>query len=261
MNLLLKHIIIISLLFCAYNLVGQSSSESDLLKSYKGQEINTKSFDKGHWEQIVGGVDYSEIQKKKKETKTKKKRDRTSSPPSSSSSSSSDPWFKMDGKIWSFLGKLVLILLAVILLAVLVMHLFGNNIFSGPKNTRILTKDGKIDIENIEENMHEIELDDPIQLAIKRGEYDTAIRLYYISIIKELSVKKLIKWKKDKTNRDYYNELAGKPIQPFFSDMTNAYERIWFGNKSLQQNDFSSLERRFQQVINSIKQTVVPTNG
>ncbi len=259
MNLILKHITIVLLIFCSFTLMGQNSVESKL-NSYKEQSINTKSFDKGHWEEMVGGVDYSEIQKKKKESKTKKKRDRSRS--SSSSTSASEPWFKnMDGKIWAVLGKIILILLAVILLAVLVMHLFGNNIFAGPKNTRILTKDGKIDIENIEENMHEIELNDPIQLAIQRGEYDTAIRLYYIAVIKELSVKKLIKWKKDKTNRDYYNELAGKTIQPSFSDMTNVYERIWYGSKSLQQHDFNSLEGRFQQVINSIKQTVIPTNG
>ena len=259
MESLLKHIIIACLLFCISPAIGQTSGESSTLRSYKEQEINNKSFDKGHWEQIVGEIDYSEEPKKKKEKKEKKKRDRSST--SSGSSSSSNPWLSMDGEIWSFLGKLVLIILAVILLAVLVMHLFGNNLFNGPTNTRILTKDGKIDIDNIEENMHEIELEDPIQLAIQRGEYDTAIRLYYISVIKELSVKKLIKWKKDKTNRDYYNELAGKSVQPSFSDMTNVYERIWYGNKSLQQQDFNSLESRFQQVINSIKQTVIPTNG
>ena len=259
MKIFLNHIIIVLLLFCGQTICGQTEVESNSLRSYKDQKINSRTFDKGHWEEIVGGIDYSEIQKKKKEAKSKKKRDRSSS--SSSTSSPSDPWFNFDGKIWAFLGKLVLIILAVILLAVLVMHLFGNNIFDGPKNTRILTKDGKIDIENIEENMHEIELNDPIQLAIQRGEYDTAIRLYYIAIIKELSVKKLIKWKKDKTNRDYYNELAGKPVQPSFSDMTNVYERIWYGSKSLQQRDFNTLESRFQQVISSIKQTVIPSNG
>lgn len=258
MKLLLKYIAIVFLLFCTTLVIGQTEVESRALRSYKTEEINTKSFDKGHWERIVEGVDYSEILKKKKE---KKKKEREASRPSSSSSSSGDPWFKFDGKIWGFLGKLILIILAITLITVLLMHLFGNNVFSGPKNTRILTKDGKIDIDNIEENMHEIELDDPIQLAIKRGEFDTAVRLYYIAIIKELSVKKLIKWKKDKTNRDYYNELSGQQIQPSFSDMTNIYERIWYGSKSLQRPDFSPLESQFKQVINSIKQITISNNG
>ena len=256
MKLLLKHITIVLLFFCTNVIIGQSG-ESSSLESYKARELNSKSFDKGHWEEMVGGMDYSEIRESKKKVKKERERRRSTI----SSSPPHNPWLNMEGTIWAFLGKLILIVLAVILFAVLIMHLFGQNIFSAPKNTRILTKDGKIDIENIEENMHKIELKDPIQLAIERGEYDTAIRLYYISIIKELSIKKLIRWKKDKTNRDYYNELAGKPIQPSFSDMTNVYERIWYGSKSLERHDFSSLEGRFQQVINSIKQTVVPTNG
>lgn len=253
---IIKYILFLMLL-TPLSLMGQSS-----LEKYQNEAIKTKSFDRGSWEKIVGGVDYSEIQKKKKKAKSKKRKKSSSS--SSSPSSSSEPFFNIDSKTWRVIGIFVLVLLAIILLVVVLNHLFGNSLFSGPKNTRILTKDGKIDIERIEENMHEIELSDPIQIAIQQGEYDTAIRLYYISILKELSLKKFIKWKKDKTNRDYYNELSGNTIQSPFSRMTNIYERIWYGKKSLQLADFKNLEGNFQQVIDTIKQSVHPstaTNG
>ena len=257
MKLRSLHIAIVLLFINLPFVNGQIGDDSRALKAYKEKALNTKSFDKEHWEQIVNDVDYSEIVQKKKEKKERERESRGSS----STSSPSDPWFTGDGKFLAFFGKLMLIIIAIVFITILLMHLFGNNIFSGPKNTRILTKDGQIDIENIEENMHEIELSDPIQLAIKRGEYDTAVRLYYIAVIKELSIKKLINWKKDKTNRDYYNELTGQSVQPSFFDMTNIYERIWYGSKSLERSDFQPLENRFQQVIRSIQQTTKLNNG
>ena len=55
--------------------------------------------------------------------------------------------------------------------------------------------------EKIEENIHESDLDKFIKQAESEEKYNLAIRLYYLAIIKELSLGKLIKWKRNKTNR------------------------------------------------------------
>ena len=109
------------------------------------------------------------------------------------------------------------------------------------------------DIEVIEENIYESDLEDFIQQATQQKNYNLAIRLFYLAIIKELSLAKLIKWKRDKTNKDYLNEMRGTELYSSFREQTQIFERIWYGESNLQQTDYANLAGAFQKLLNSAK--------
>ena len=106
-----------------------------------------------------------------------------------------------------------------------------------------------IDLKEIEENLEDVELEDPIQQAIAAGNYPLAVRLYYLAILKDLSLNKKIKWKKDKTNGEYLRELAGTNIFEEFQKITLVFERIWYGKMELSQADFQKVEKLFLKLI------------
>ena len=92
-----------------------------------------------------------------------------------------------------------------------------------------------------------------LQQAIDRKEYSVATRLYYLLAIKTLSEKKLITWKKDKTNRNYLNELTGIDFKNQFRELTNIFERVWYGEVEIDAPVFEDIQGRFRTFVQSIK--------
>lgn len=125
------------------------------------------------------------------------------------------------------------------------------------------TKDKKIDnldehnsaqlLEQIEENIHESNIDKFILQAIAQQQYALAIRLYYLNILKELSIRNMIKWKKDKTNQTYIQEIKDLSYQEQLSNITPTYERIWYGNTILDIALFSAVEPAFKSLLLTIQ--------
>lgn len=143
------------------------------------------------------------------------------------------------------------------MLAFLIFNILkGENIFK--RKAKKITKTTSFDLEKIEENIHESDLDKFIKQAESEENYNLAIRLYYLAIIKELSLSKLIKWKKNKTNRSYLNELGSSPFRAGFKKATTIFERVWYGDGLLDQKDYLVLKPQFQQWATETKNTGTP---
>ena len=65
-------------------------------------------------------------------------------------------------------------------------------------------------------------------------------------------MKKWIKWKKDKTNRNYLNELKALDIKNQFSQLTNIFERVWYGEVAVNEAIFTEIEGQFKGFNNNI---------
>ena len=78
------------------------------------------------------------------------------------------------------------------------------------------------------------------------------MRLYYLAVLKELSLKELIKWKKDKTNGEYLRELAGSRLFGTVQEVTLIFERVWYGKTAVQEEDFLQMEAKFKKAIGLI---------
>ena len=117
----------------------------------------------------------------------------------------------------------------------------------------IYARDGvEITLDNLDEYLHETDLDRFLREALEKSDYPLAVRIYYLQIIKSLSEKNAIKWSREKTNRDYLRETREYRLGESFRVATRAYERVWYGNQTLSATDYARLEPEFKNLLSAI---------
>jgi len=84
-----------------------------------------------------------------------------------------------------------------------------------------------------------LELDDPIQVAIREGQFRKATRLLYLKALREMQSRSMITWRREKTNRDYLRELTRPELRPAFQDITYMFEYIWYGEIPVDRDNFN----------------------
>ena len=214
---------------------------------YLDNQISETKFDKKNWEKTISGIDYSGQPAKEKKEKDSGASGTDGS--SSSSSSGSERTYETEdysssepSSFWSGFFKFFLIALAVVVIAFIVANMVGAEGWTFTPTARKQQPKTAVPItlENVEENIYESDLDRFIREALQKENYAQAVRLYYLAIIKELSLKRWIRWKKDKTNRDYIRELSNTNFQNSFRNVTRMFERIWYGKQKLEGGDFKN---------------------
>ncbi len=198
-----------------------------LADGYASEPIKRHDFDTKKWESLKEGMDYSGP---KQQLKNEPKE---------------PPGLKGFGPAF----KILLIVLAIGLLVFLFLKLGGGKDLFGPKDTKLKPSVSEAELSKIEENLHEAELNDPIRRAIAAGDFPLAVRLYYLAMLKELSVRNHIRWKRDKTNGAYLRELAGSPLFGTVQEVTLIFERVWYGKVELTPSDFEQLETKLKAAV------------
>lgn len=240
--------LILFLLLALSNLRAQDepSPPPSPSETYAGQPIQRHDFDEKKWESLKKGIDYSGKDRKKKQQKAKgSSKGKGGGKKGQTQTEEEDDEVEMPSSSIRGLGQVFKILGIIILVGLLVLFIIkmaNGGLLFGPKNSKIKPSVSHSEIDKIEENLHEAELTDPIQRAIAAGDYPMAVRLYYLAVLKELSLKNHIRWKRDKTNGAYLRELAGSPLLPTVQQVTLAFERVWYGKVELTRSDFDQLE-------------------
>lgn len=209
---------------------------------YLETDIEPHQFDRTKWAKTIEGIDYTTQRTRQKRSNDNAVNDHEQR---TGSDSRSDRFFA-DGA-GTALAQLLLIAGGVILIALLVWSILGYG--KQAKNKKIKRNTETIDIRKIEENIHEADMNDYIRQAKENGEYNLAIRLYYLAVLKELSLKKYIKWKVDKTNGEYLREMRPQSNFEEFRTLTRIFEQSWYGNRPLDAGSFAELEPRFNRFV------------
>lgn len=97
-----------------------------------------------------------------------------------------------------------------------------------------------------EEDIDDIDAHSLYLEALDKKDYRTAIRMRFILVLQKYSAEQLIDWKLEKTNRDYKKELRNTRHFQFFSSASNIYDRIWYGNSEINQEEFQYLNPYFE---------------
>ncbi len=84
-----------------------------------------------------------------------------------------------------------------------------------------------------------------LQRAENAGQFDVAVRLLYIQLLKELQDGGLIKYRRDFSNRDYQNQLRRSTFLADFRDVTADYERYWYGKYPIERLSYRLVHRKF----------------
>ena len=215
--------------------IGWHSSISYAQNEATQQETEVKAikeFDKKKWNELREGIKYAEeIEKKEKRNNT----------------DSSSNWPSLDT---SFLKgfQYVLIGLVVALLALAIVWFFTKGVLFGNKKTKLEKEQAAF---LTEENLEKVEfgyLEQALEKALLQRNFRMAIRIHYLWLLKVLYEKELINWKKDKTNHAYISELARKESEESatsFRKLTLWYEKAWYGESKINENDFRMVETYF----------------
>ena len=217
------------MLALSIKLQAQSPTEE-----YLQSEMSPEKFDHKQWEALTKDMDF--VPEKKKERKKRTEKNDGSS------------FFASEA--WTVFAKFLLIMLFVIIIGLIIKNALDNKNKTIRKD--ISTSDEEI-IEGIEENIHQSDIETYIKKAIKEGNYTLATRLHYLNVLKSLSAKDVIKWKKDKTNRAYLFEIKNVELKHDFRQLTTIFERVWYGEILLQKEEFESISPVFEGFSNHIK--------
>ncbi len=125
-------------------------------------------------------------------------------------------------------------------------------VFSGKgivTNKKVKQMTINYDFEEIEDNLLETDFQRFVGQAETNRDYKAAIRLYFLAILKELSLKNIISWKRDKTNRMYTQEVRSSQYSKEFDELTPLYEEVWYANRTVDADVYKLLEPKFRSLL------------
>ena len=100
-----------------------------------------------------------------------------------------------------------------------------------------------------ETEINEIDFDQLIRQYTRDRQFRMAVRLLYLKTLKCLADKKFIRWRKDKTNRDYLHEIGDTQVRIFFERTTRLYEYAWYGDFDVDSGKFQLIRKTFQDFL------------
>lgn len=140
--------------------------------------------------------------------------------------------------------------IAVAIIIFFVLRLIGIN------KSGLFAEDGSATLGyNIEnDDIHGIDFDAAIAAAAVKQNYRLAIRLLYLQTLKLLADNALIDWRINKTNAAYVQELKAHQGQLLFLQLTNYFDKAWYGESNVDAKQFDLLKELFSQFQQQIKQ-------
>lgn len=150
---------------------------------------------------------------------------------------------------FNFKGGYILQLVAYALIAALVIGIiylvFGN-----------IQIDKKIEVTEEEtewiEDIEQVDAETAYKSAMAEGNYRLAVRMLFIMILQKLNKTERIEWEKEKTNRHYYNEISDSDMRRSFREVSNIYEKVWYGDAEMDTPAFRKYDQRFLAFLNTV---------
>jgi len=232
---------LVCVLLWVVQLSGQDSTPSPT-QQFENTTLEPRSFETSDWEKATEGIDY------RHSTKDQKNVNEDVGDTLGGEKARLEEQAKnlggAAGAFWNILVKIIFLFFIMVMVGLLIYSIIrGENIF---KKKEKISRTTFFDLEEVETNLADSDLDRFIIQAEKKGNYSLAIRLHYLAIIKELSRKKIIRYKKNKTNHVYVTKVNTTSFGEEFRQATNAFERIWFGQNILTRTDYQTVKPNFQ---------------
>ncbi len=201
--------------------------------TYRKDSVDGKALDSVTWKKLTENLSYNDtLETKKKEEEVSK------------SSSWNFPSFSLN----STATKYVLFGLVILALLYLLYRLIGSAIFVTDKS--IKKEKAIFEILHDDEQMMQKDVNQLLEEALRVNDYKTAIRVLFIQSLQDLQAYQWIAWKKEKTNRDYLNELAQRDAFVPFGSMVLLYEKAWYSEVRSTLEDFEAFNNFKQQIRN-----------
>ncbi len=202
------------------------------VSSYNQSEIGKKPFEKGA-QKASQSIDYSDEftikQKEERQPDLNKKLPKIQ--PKVIPKTSNNNIFKM-----FLLVALGLGLLAFIIYLVVKNPGISKNYYSSDEESNAFAK---------------LNLKSPLEEFLGQGNYRMACRMLYLKLLQDMVKMKMILWRNEKTNWDYYYESikAEKVHKENLQNITQKFDLLWYGEVEPSLTEFNN----FEQLIKNFK--------
>ncbi len=105
----------------------------------------------------------------------------------------------------------------------------------------------------IGENISEVDFNALISEAATNKDYRSAIRYYYLFLLKKLDQFNVIEYDPQKTSFDYQNEVQESKYNSDFSKATYYYTYIWYGEFAIDENEYKQTSSVFDELLKQVK--------
>jgi hypothetical protein len=100
-----------------------------------------------------------------------------------------------------------------------------------------------------EEHITASEALDRAQSQAQTGDYRTAVRYLYLSSLLWLDERKLLRYDRSLTNREYLDQVRGDPgLSEQLAPVVGTFERVWYGQRPIAEQDFLAYEAQIQEL-------------
>lgn len=203
----------------------QTPRDLTVTRQESDKKYRKEAFDKDEWKKIVGNTSYDE--KSQKEQPRKK---------------GAMPNFAIDPLAVKIVGYTVIFGLLGYLIYLFIKQAIKDPNRKVPGIAHLFTD------QTNPEHVADLDLDSLLQDALTQNNLRLAVRLYYIKLLKHLNNEGFIRWEKNKTNRDYANELISMGFANQFKKLMVAYEYVWYGERTPSTEEFRLLEGTFKKL-------------
>ncbi|HRE58053.1 MAG TPA: DUF4129 domain-containing protein [Candidatus Kapabacteria bacterium] len=107
-------------------------------------------------------------------------------------------------------------------------------------------KSQHLSFSEIAEDIHGMDFPSLIAQSILSGEYRYSVRLHYLHILKILTDAELIIWKPEKTNKEYFKDLAPTALSEPFIVISRIFEYVWYGERRITEKEYKEIEQQFE---------------
>lgn len=126
----------------------------------------------------------------------------------------------------------------------------GDKTFMFGKRARSLAPDSD---ELTEEDLLEVNWQQRLDEAVKRGDLRLAVRFSYMWLLQLFQERGLIQYRIDKTNYDYIAELDDKAWKQPFRQVVRQYEFSWYGQYPITEQQYHDFQVQFQSLKNQLR--------
>lgn len=211
--------------------------------------LSISPFPAAKQQQIIEALDYNpKPERERKERERKQKEKQAAEKQAEKGESWWDRWnTPRDIGPLDIPGWLFYLLLALLLgiCAYVIYQLLDGKFTPRPKEEN--NQDRRVELEEIQEDQISFrETESLLERAVRNEQYELAVRLQYLSLLKRLHEIRLIVFKKEKVNRAYLFEMDKQPLGKDFRKITLDYERNWYGNYPTDRLSYRLVAKRFE---------------
>jgi len=99
--------------------------------------------------------------------------------------------------------------------------------------------------EDTPEDIFSLDYGKAIARAVAAGDFRLAIRLHYLSTLKDLSDRGLINYTQERTNSEYLQQMASTPHYRSFFRITRDFEYSWYGGFRITDETYARVQNEF----------------